>query len=447
MAFEHRDFNLSEEYSAYLHEVGNLFDLSFKKRSHTLPLHIQIVCGMLSLPEIDKLLTKKPHLANVTDDDGRVPLMVDWHFCAHYALLRHGANPNACDIRGNTVLMYHRKHPGLIQTLVKAGANINAKNKAGKTLIAMSVEEGLPIQPLLDAGAEWQPIPRDKKDEIFLHYLPGESIDVLSRIVSDWLPSEEAYHFAKVWCGCRDQAKFDWLKSMSHSYTLSYDRLTEKEERVFTDVFKFRKQDTDSQPFKTWLSNMEECLDDRSALNRYLVREPSVLIDVTNTDILEILLNAGANPNLGMQWKDDTDVTTVLYRAVDSRNAKAVKLLLEHGADPTSGTSYMDFDDTCVACAIRNNDLDILRMLIEAGADLDYAIRCNRTPIITAIREDNLAALKMLVEAGANPNLADAYGRIPAGWLNKEKNSQELCSYFESVADPDTAAKWYSVLW
>lgn len=90
----------------------------------------------------------------------------------------------------------------------------------------MSVEEGLPIQPLLDAGAEWQPIPRDKKDEIFLHYLPSESIDVLSRIVSDWPSSVEAYHFAKVWSGCHDQAKFDWLKSMSQSYTLPHDHLT-----------------------------------------------------------------------------------------------------------------------------------------------------------------------------------------------------------------------------
>jgi ankyrin repeat protein len=390
------------------------------------------------IPDLDKLLTRKPHLANVTDDDGRVPLMVHWHSFVFDILLKHGANPNACDIRGNTVLMYQRKHLGLIETLVAAGANINARNKAGKALITMALEEGLPIQPLLDAGAEWQPIPRDKKNEIFLNCLSRESIDVLSRIVSEYRPSEETYHFALVWSGCRDQEKFNWLKSLREYYpTLPKNRLTEKEEQVFMQVCSgLRKHDTDSQSFKTWLSNMEECLGDRSALDRYLVRDPAVLLGVKNTDILEILLNAGADPNLGMKWKDDTDITTILYTAVHSRNARAVRLLLEHGADPTTGTSYMDIDDTCVACAIRNNDLDILQMLIEAGADLDFAIRCNRTPIITAIREDNLAALKMLVEAGANPDLADEYGRIPAEYLNKEKNSQELCSYFESVADP-----------
>ena len=96
----HQDFNLAEEYTAYLHDVGARFNFAFKKRSNTLPIHIQIVCGMLSLPDLDKLLTRKPHLANVTDDDGRVPLMVYWHSCVFDTLLRHGANPNACDIRG-----------------------------------------------------------------------------------------------------------------------------------------------------------------------------------------------------------------------------------------------------------------------------------------------------------------------------------------------------------
>ena len=232
-----QNFNLSEEYSAYLQDVGDRFVLSFMKRRHTLPIHIQIVCGMLDWPDFEKLLIKKPHLANVTDDAGRVPLMVYWHSGLHYMSLRHGANPNACDIRGNTVLMYQRKNPGLIKTLVKAGADINAKNKEGKALITMALEEGLPIQPLLDAGAEWQPVPRDKKNEIFLNCLPVESIDVLSRIVSEYLPSEEAFYFAKVWSGCHDQAKFDWLKSISHHYAkLPKNRFTEKEERVFNPI-------------------------------------------------------------------------------------------------------------------------------------------------------------------------------------------------------------------
>ena len=178
---------------------------------------------------------------------------------------------------------------------------------------------------------------------------------------------------------------------------------------------------------------MKECLLDLSALNKYLVRDPAVLSGVRNVEILEILLKAGADPNLGMEWEKNTDAGSILYSAVELRNAKAVRLLLAAGANPTSGTSYMECDDTNVACAIRNNDLDILKMLIEAKADLDFAIRCNRTPIITAIKENNLPALKMLIEAGANTNLADLYGRIPAESLDKVNNSPELIYYFMTV--------------
>ena len=169
---------------------------------------------MLSLPEIDDLLTKKPHLANVRDDDGRVPLMVHWHSVLYDTLLKHGANPNACDSRGNTVLMYQRRNQGLVDMLLDAGADVNAKNKEGVALITMALEEGLPIQQLLDAGAIWQPVPRDKIDTIFEHCVFNESIAVLGRVIEDCPPSEQAFLFAKIWCGCNDQVKFDWLKSI-----------------------------------------------------------------------------------------------------------------------------------------------------------------------------------------------------------------------------------------
>ena len=78
-------------------------------------------------------------------------------------------------------------------------------------------------------------------------------------------------------------------------------------------------------------------------------------------------------------------------------------------------------------------------MLIDAKADLNFAIRCNRTQILTAIREDNLPALKMVIEGGADPNLADPYGRIPIGWLDRKRNSPELCAYFEAIVNKSDA--------
>jgi ankyrin repeat protein len=92
----------------------------------------------------------------------------------------------------------------------------------------------------------------------------------------------------------------------------------------------------------------------------------------------------------------------------------------------------MDRDDTCVSRAILDNELEILQVLINAKADLNFAIRCDRTPIITAIRCNNLPALKLVVEGGADPCLVDQYGRTPEGYLSND-TSPELCGYFKPV--------------
>ena len=163
------NFNCSEKYSQYLRDIGSKLDLLFRKRSHTFPIHIQIACGMLSFPDWEKILRKKPHLASVRDDDGRVPLMIYYHYGLYDLLLKYGADPNACDADGNTVLMYHRHNLELLNYFIEAGADINAKNNNGETVLSMAFQEGMRIQPLLDLGAEWQPIPRIQTDNIFLN--------------------------------------------------------------------------------------------------------------------------------------------------------------------------------------------------------------------------------------------------------------------------------------
>ena len=88
----------------------------------------------------------------------------------------------------------------------------------------------------------------------------------------------------------------------------------------------------------------------------------------------------------------------------------------------------MDEDDTCIACAIRNDDLESLKMLIDAKADLDFAIRDTRSPVVVALLCDNLKALKMLVNGGAtvyplNVPTSFFYHQFPP----------DICDYYNSV--------------
>ena len=88
----------------------------------------------------------------------------------------------------------------------------------------------------------------------------------------------------------------------------------------------------------------------------------------------------------------------------------------------------MDQDDTCIACAIRNNDLESLKMLIDAKADLDFSIRDTRSPVVVALLCENLQALKMLVDGGAT-----AYPlSVPTSFCFRQF-PPEICDYYNSV--------------
>ena len=424
------EINLAEDYTNHLWDIGKPFLQSFGKRSEALPVHVQIVCGITSVWD---LLKKKPYLAGVHDDFGRVPLMVKWHDIAYKKLLRCGADPNAKDNNGNSVLIYHRNNPDIVEELVEAGANINATNNVGESLISIAMKDGLPIYPFVKLGATLPTIPRDKIDYFFLSCLTKEPVEILSKMFATCLPSEAVYLHSKIWAACFDKKKFKWIKTLEKHYSKHVkSKLSRDEETFFLDVLKRLIHGETSDLFDELLANLDECLTRRTSLYSGIRNDKSILDGVRNLSILEFLLKAGADPNLGKVWKDNTDEQTPLYRAVSDRDIKAVELLLHYGADPNTGTTYMDTDETCIARAIRDNELGILRLFINAKADLNFTIRCNRTPIITAICTNNLPALKMLIKGGADPCLADQFGQVPEDYLWKSK-SPNLCKYFKSV--------------
>lgn len=395
------EINLAKDYTKYLREIGETYLRFFRKRGQTLPLHVQIVCG---ISDWEAILKSKPYLANAHDDHGRVPLMVYYHSFIYERLLKHGADPNAKDSNGNTVLMYHRDNPNLVEVLVRAGADINATNNAGDSLVMMALKEGLPIFPFVNLGASVPSIARTEIDRrFFLGCLQREPVDILSGLFSDSLPSENTFLHAKIWSGCFDRNKFEWVRSLGKHYSRQRkSAFSVDEQEFFSRALNARIHGEDSSLFEELIANMDECLTNQDSIRACIRKDKCILDGVRNLTVLEFLLKAGADPNLGRIWKDDTDEQTPLYRAVSGRDLKAVRLLLHYGANPDTGTSYMDADETCVTCAIRNNDLDILRLLIEAKADLNFALRDTLTPVIVAIKCDNLPALKMLVEGGAS---------------------------------------------
>ncbi len=93
-------------------------------------------------------------------------------------------------------------------------------------------------------------------------------------------------------------------------------------------------------------------------------------------DIFQRLLSAGADPN-----SDDGTGASALYLAAIHGNEEYVQLLLEFGADPDKG--YKDF--TPLLFAAKNQQLDILRCLLSAGANINHRDTKGRSALMHAM--------------------------------------------------------------
>ena len=95
-----------------------------------------------------------------------------------------------------------------------------------------------------------------------------------------------------------------------------------------------------------------------------------------------LLLQHKADPNqAGFLFEN----SGILGMAIKQKDTEMVKLLLRYHADPNIGSEYLKIDsipDTPLFLAVQNNDIEIAKMLIKAGANayLPYPISIQIQP-------------------------------------------------------------------
>ncbi|KAM0914470.1 hypothetical protein ACQ4PT_011477 [Festuca glaucescens] len=120
-------------------------------------------------------------------------------------------------------------------------------------------------------------------------------------------------------------------------------------------------------------------------------------------EMVELLLSKGANPN------SLNHGGTALHLAAIHGQDDIMKVLLDHHADhklALSGT-----DHTALVLATISCSLKCVKLLLEAGADVDGIGK--DTPLMIAAIDGSTDILKCLVLAGADANVTDTYGRTP----------------------------------
>jgi cytohesin len=181
-----------------------------------------------------------------------------------------------------------------------------------------------------------------------------------------------------------------------------------------------------------------------------------------NSDVIELLLAAGANPDvqnvngdtpldiifkthskLYNSFLDNLSVrllinasseldSSLLFKAISKDDTNFVIFLIEKGANVNVKDST--YGRTPLLDAILRKNTDIVRLLLDASANLNITDNFGNAPFYIAVHINNTDIVKLLLDAGADSNMKNEHGNIP---LNYASNADIVKLLLDAGADPN----------
>lgn len=129
---------------------------------------------------------------------------------------------------------------------------------------------------------------------------------------------------------------------------------------------------------------------------------------------------------------EQPDGMTALHWAVRNDSVELTKLLLENGAQAQSKNRY---GATPLYLACQNGNEAIVQMLLDGGADANSALPTGETALMTAARTGRVKPVKMLLQAGADVNAREQKEQTALMWAAAEGNTEVVDALIDAGAD------------
>nr|XP_033785571.1 serine/threonine-protein phosphatase 6 regulatory ankyrin repeat subunit A-like [Geotrypetes seraphini] len=111
--------------------------------------------------------------------------------------------------------------------------------------------------------------------------------------------------------------------------------------------------------------------------------------------------------------KQNKDGSIPLFLAVESGNIGICKELLSAQIEVQLGAQRKKYGDTMLHASCRKRDPEMVKLLVEYGAIVDFQNEEGQTPLHVAAWEGDEVLLKLFYQCKANPNIADKLDRSP----------------------------------
>jgi ankyrin repeat protein len=423
--------------------------------------------------------------------DGPTPLLSAVHnndAAAVDRLIKTGVNVNAVNEYGATALTEAAMNgnTAIIEKLLKAGANPNLATADGMTAL-MIVARGTNVkaaQLLLEHGADVNAAEQQKKQTALMWAAAqGQAPMVRELIAHKADVNARAFVNPTANAMFTDATPLDWPSEVSTEPRAQYRppggltpllyatregcvdcvrALVEGGANInlqdpegvtplimavtnmhFDAAVYLIKAGANVDKWDLWGRNPLYCAVDVNTLPHGGRADRPSLDETTSLQVIEMLLEAGANPNLqlkllppyrniGADRGVDSMLTigsTPLLRAAKALDAPAIALLLKHGANPNlpnmrgttptmaaAGLGSVDADTRGVYTTedTAQRSVDSLKLILDAGGEINAhdTIR-GQTPLHGAAFWGWNAAVQLLVDRGADLNAKDNQGKTP----------------------------------
>lgn len=354
-------------------------------------------------------------------------------------LLEKGANVNLSDANGRTPLWYASGVDNFenVKLLINAGADVNKRPKNGETAIIRAACNGQTetIKLLLAKKANIN----DKTDENITPlmcaamYDKAETINFLVANKANINQREEWGYTALMLAAKRGKANAvkALIKAGADLNIQDYDRGYEGCKGYTALMYAVEKKHNDIVKILIDAGanvNIEN-KSDRNAL--YCAYEKY------NKDAMKLLLAAGANPNtIYNSWEHEP----LLFQTIYENQPDIAKLLIDAGAD----VNFKDKDGNSVLTLAVNRSEKIAEMLLN-NKDININVQYpydQSTPLHVAANKGNIKLVKLLLSKGANVNAVDKDGETPLREAAKGGNIDTVKYLIEKGADVNAKNKY-----
>lgn len=137
-------------------------------------------------------------------------------------------------------------------------------------------------------------------------------------------------------------------------------------------------------------------------------------------EIVNYLLQKGAKPD-GVQIFPNSPI----YFAIFGDHITVVRRLLDQGIDPNYAWPNRN-GGTLLIVAVQDNRLDIVKLLIQRGADVNFTGNGDHSPLFRSIIYDRFNVYKLLLSKGACLNKQDRKVLSEVEWENVKEDKKYI---------------------